>query len=881
MTAQWIRATIVQTATARTMQQRPLSGLTAAAGSATWYCGSRSMTHLGGNNAGKVDKAARMQSRLLRSNGYDSTATADSEVSQSTDSSDANGVEGDEQPNSAVDDDSSPEAVGPLVTDAHVTVDVEQLSSAQRQQQQQQQEQQLGPRGSDSDALSQPRSSDSLSADSSDQLAVEGSTARVHQLGRNLPSMILKHISALKKENTEAGDSLSISTMRETQVGQHELLHGPSPGQDQRQLAQGSVRSSAIGGVGSSLEASAGSLEPSVGSRPPPTRHVRHSSRMDGLEHDRVVATGLHATKRSVTSMRTASGKWPSLDLMAGNASTPSLAHIGRSLLHKAHDDQAGDGGLDIDSHINSLTRGGGTHSGQRGDGPSRTGSASAAPSGAAVESTRSSLSPGQLKADLLASGLIRDRTHLFTVYPASVPASELIDWLIANHHADDREHACLVSKTLMLVGLRSFHQQSADTAAFEDDGRYYSFAGGETKGALRMAFERPRDRAVSTKQALASLVQRAAASAQKRSVSPTQSLAGQVDRLRAQSNAHSRLKQSSSAVHSDIGLQLGTLQEVTVDRQQHPHQQGGADSTTAAPSAAPVSRHSRVPSSLLTAAAAFGFGTQSPALVPSSQSNASSPPAATRPVFLRERKASRWQVALAAHADDQTTSVTNGQQQSQAQQHDEFIAAEHTNMTAGSQFPSAVNRADRGDGRSPASTHHRSSTTAVSPNQARAHRLVAAGGSGATATAAAKSTARHAADGLSATQDALFALGVADLALIESHLAEQKQRDEYNVKAAAKTAQQQVSNADNHTAFDRQTATSNKDGHARSPTLPAAGMINIARSDSPSHSKSKTLTFFSTPRGSPAAPLPSDAGPANRANSLRNMLHMSKKSIG
>ena len=792
---------------------------------------------------GKTDKGgARM-----KPNGYDSAAAAESENSQVSNSRDD---AHEESADSADHNDEMPsardrvDAPGAQQQDARAAVD--------RQQQQPLVTSAVVAISSEDSNI--PRSSDSLSiAASSETTTAAGNEQRSHKLGRNLPSMILKHISALKRESAEVGDSLSVSIVQDAQQGRQ-------------------ATTSAVSGGTSSEQSAASASELSVASLAPPTRHVRRSSKMDGLEVEKEKEkdkSGRHSAKRSVTTMRSASGKWPGFDLsMTGSAGTPSFAQIasmGRSLLQSAHDDPSGDGGFDIDTHSQTQTRA--THSARGGNTTSRTGSASTALStnGHTVEPTRSSLSPGQLKADLLASGVVRDHTHVFTVYPASVTASELIDWLIANKHADDREHACLVSKTLLLVGLRSFHQQHMDSSDFADDGRFYTFeSAASTKGALRMALDRPRDRSVSTKQALAALMQRAAASATTKRPAAG-SLAGQVERARVQSAVQSRLKLTSS--QGETGTQLTTLQEVRVDGQE------AAEAATQQPRASPSEGRGKNASShhMVADTSAADPHSLSAAV---SQSHGNSPPSATRPVFLRVRKASsRWQITQTGHPD--VPAADSDPTQHQRYDSGPAAADAASGGAGGVHFHTAQVHASNGSahsGRSP-SAHQRASTTAFTVHQVRSHRLTATAGSGVSAAVKPKEV-----DGLSLTQEALFALGVADLALVETQLAEQRQRDQNHGKAAGRAAQPLLpgevgTSGDSHGSFERQTNSplglGGRGGHVRSPTQPPSGVINMARSDSPSQSMTRVL-IASTPAAQ-------DKQAASRASSLRNIMHMAK----
>ena len=802
---------------------------------------------------GKADKAVRLRGKQLRPDGSDSALMAESESSQTSNSSEDDRREESVQSSNSNNDDAATanerlDVVGAQLTDTLTPIDV---------QQQQQQHHVAAVIGAiNSGDIVRPSDSESLTTAS--QAATTSNASSSHKLGRNLPSMILKHISAIKKESAEASSSLSLSTLQaETAVGQQGGLI--------------SVHSA----IGSSEQSAASTSEHSAASLAPPGRHVRRSSKMDGMAQAAVPShdsgssdkSSRHRTQRSVTAVRSASGRWPLGDLSAGSAGTPSFAQIasmGRSLLqHAAHDEASGDESFDIDTHIVSQTRGA-ANSARGGNTASRTSSAStAAASGATVGSTRSSLSPGQLKADLLASGLIRDRQHVFTVYPNSVPASELIDWLLANHHADDREHACLVSKTLMLVGLRSFHQLHADASEFADDGRFYTFeAAAATKGALRMALDRPRDRAVSTKQALAALVQRAAASASTRPASSASTLAGQVDRMRMYSTAHSNTKPVSAHGEREPGTQLASLQEVRVDGQQ---QQGEQNSEAHTP------QPHRAPAAAMEGRAHTATSHHKSVVSTSSDPpvKGSSPPTATRPVFLRERKASsRWQSAQMAHNDapNVVPAADSGQSGQQVQQAESGSATGDVDGAGAVHFHHGQSPGGATRGIRRQSAHQRASTTALTSHQVRNYRLTSTN-SGASGAAGRQGEA----EGLSATQEALFALGVADLALVETQLAEQRQRDEQSVRTAARPAQllpgEVSGSGDSHSSVGRQASMLlGRAYHNRSPTQPANGVLNMARGDSPSSFQ-------------PSAACSPLATPESRQNSLRNIMNLNKAS--
>ena len=795
---------------------------------------------------GKVDKTARVRTEQLRTDREYNAITAESETSESS-ISNGDG-DGHEESTSHNDDTSTVndrvEAARAELTAALPAVDAQQ----QPNEEQQQPHEATAIVVLSSDDIIRPSGSVSVINTSSDTAAAS-SGPRSARPGRNLPSMIFKHISALKRESADMRGSLSLSTIQgDTQQGQ-----------------QGPV--SSIGGISSERSAVSAS-EQSEASLALPGRHVRLNSKRDSVELEKDKhsererdRSGRHRPQRSVTSVHSTSGKWPLAELSVAGYAAPSFAQIasmGRSLLQPSHDEQSGGDELfDIDTHNHTQARG--AHSARRGDAPSHTGSASTAAAGGTGSSTRSSLSPAQLKADLLASGLIRDRTHVFTVYPNSVTATELLDWLIANHHADDREHACLVSKTLMLVGLRSFHQQHTDTAQFADDGRFYTFeTTAATKGAFgfRMALDRPRHRSVNTKQALAELVQRAAASASANK-SATPALAEQVERARVQYGGQSSVEALSSRREWEAGTQLTTLQEVTVDRQQE-GSEADAQQLLPAPdvegsrrniASSPRSQRSK-PLSARPASAGVQF-------------KRSSPPTATRPTFLREQKASsRWPTTPVGHTEA-VASITAADSKSMEQRHrSDSALAGLDGSDAGvvhsqpGQFPLASARTVR----SP-SVHQRSntSTSTITGYPVRNHRPMTAGGGGGGGTAGVR---WEQVTGPSATQDALFALGVADLALVDTQLAEQRERDELHSRSVARPAQLQPAlpgelnvGGEHHGSSDKQAAVqaARVAGHARSPTLPSRGLFSMARAASPSHVKSKTMTFFQLN----AAPLP------------------------
>ena len=783
---------------------------------------------------GRADKTVRMRGKQPHHDGSDGAVAARSEHSHSGDDGDHGREESADSISHNNNTNEGVETAEELTTAVRAQPTDTRTADDTRQRQQQQQ----GPATVEtlsSDDMVRPTDSDSLTA------SATAGGPRSHRLRRDLPSMILKHISALKQDSAEAGDSLSLGTLAaDTQRGQH----GPT----------------SLAGLNSSEHSAASASEHSVASLAPPVRHMQQSSRMDGVdEQDR---SSRHRAQRSVTAVRSASGKWQLGDLSAGTPTFAQIASLGRSLLHTSmHDNASADDAFDVDMHNHSTTRGG-THTAATGHAASRTGSASTAPASSdVVGSARSSLSPGQLKADLLASGLVRDRTHVFTVYPASVSATELIDWLVANKHADDRQHACLVSKTLMLVGLRSFHQPQSDAADFADDGRFYSFESNGTRMALRMALDRPRDRSVSTKQALAALVQRAAASASagKQSVSPADTLVGQVERARLHSSTLFKAQPASSHGDRETGTQLTTLQEVRVDGYQQ--SEGGAQQhrlTTADSS----SGRNPAASRMVADTAVF-----------ESHSKGSSPPTATRPVFLRVRKgSSRGQIMHAGHAELTAAHSDRADYQPHAETRPSTAAADDASPEGAVHLsnvrsPTSSTRAAR----SP-SAHRRSLTAAVATGHtARGHRLTAAG-SGATAAV----RPSHA-GGSSATQDALFALGVADLALVEAQLAEQRQRDEDTAsRPAAATLRPFGENAasrDNRGSLNSQPPMPlrNNRGHVRSPTLPASGVLSSLTADNSSHSKPATQTLL--PAFSASSPASHSAQlPASRANSLRNV---------
>ena len=812
---------------------------------------------------GKTDRPSRLRDRQQHSN--NSAVRTESETSQTSASDDRR-------------DDSVRSSHGDDTLTAHEQKETAAAQSkaapvaGDRPQQAPQQLEEERPARASSAVLTirsdeRIRPSDSLSLPASD------GTAQQPRQAHALPSGILKHVLALKKNNAEAGSSLSLSS--EQAESQHE-----------RHVAIG-----APGERGSGSEQSAASPADTQLSSFAPARHVRSSSKADGLESERASlgdkdassgrASGAksfrHRAQRSLTAMRSASGKWPLPDGGGGGKSTPAfalIASMGRSLLRTSRQDsQGGEEAFDIDAHTHSSLHAPsrsqtGMHSARRGDAVSRTGSASiATSSGTSAASTRASLSPGQLKADLLASGLIRDRTHVFTVYPSSVPASELIDWLVSNAHADDRAHACLVSATLLLVGLRSFHASQHDASDFADDGRLYTFeAAAVTKGALRMALERPRDRSVSTKQALAALVQRAAASAGKRAEAPAAVLASHVQRARLQSVAQPHSKAHSSHAESDpAALPLSTLREVRVDVGRH--EGGGAAhiQQQQQQQQRPVSVDGRLhtPGAAVVSNAAEALST------------GGSPPTQTRLVFLRERKpSSRWQAAAQAGQLDSPHSATaEASRMERSQQQHSHTEAPSRAADPRGQGPvfSPAGQSPLGAARSvrSPSAHKRSSTTAFTP-----HRLLTTGSGGGRPAAAARS---REVDALSLTQEALFALGVADLSLVDTQLAEQKQRDERYSRAAQQPPHALPgavsASGDSHRSVDLHSSPLDRARtQSPSPTLPPGGVLGEARGGSVSHCDSDVAQFSDSAAESPDA----RDGPqaARRVNSLRSILH-------
>ena len=87
-----------------------------------------------------------------------------------------------------------------------------------------------------------------------------------------------------------------------------------------------------------------------------------------------------------------------------------------------------------------------------------------------------SRMPPETIKEIITRSGLIKNHRHLFSSYPDSLIGSELLDWLVATNHADDRQSAERIAVTLYSVGLRPYCGNQDDVSSFVDrpDAHYH-----------------------------------------------------------------------------------------------------------------------------------------------------------------------------------------------------------------------------------------------------------------------------------------------------------------------------------------------------------------------------------------------------------------------